>query len=72
MTRKRKKDTQQDTTATGSTPDIERIWRDWDAYDAAAQERLKRGFIEPFNPVKETQDAKPVKETKRRKKQSDE
>ena len=36
------------------------------------QERLKRGFIEPFNPVKETQDAKPVKETKRRRKQSDE
>lgn len=36
------------------------------------QERLKRGFIEPYDPVEETQQAHPVKEVKRRKKSKDE
>lgn len=36
------------------------------------QERLKRGFIEPYTPVKETRQAQPVKETKRSRKSSDE
>ena len=40
--RKRKQDTQQNPTATGPTPDLDRIWRDWDAYDAAVEARLKR------------------------------
>lgn len=36
------------------------------------QERLKRGFIEPYNPVEETQQSQPVTEVKRRKKSKDE
>jgi len=38
----RKQDAQQEPATGAPQPDLDRIWRDWDAYDAAKAERLKR------------------------------